>query len=50
MATVLEECITEDQRPIMRFFCAKRLSEEDIYKEMCFIFVGKCLSHKAVPP
>jgi hypothetical protein len=34
MATVLEECITEEQRSVVRFLCARGLSAKDIYKEM----------------
>jgi hypothetical protein len=34
MATVLEECTTKDQHPVVRFFWAKGLNAKDIYKEM----------------
>jgi histone-lysine N-methyltransferase SETMAR len=45
MATKLEEYTTEDQRSVVRFLWAKRLSAKGIHKEM---FVKKCLSRKAV--
>jgi hypothetical protein len=32
MATVLEECITEEQRSVVLFLCAKELSAKDIHK------------------
>jgi hypothetical protein len=34
MATVLEECITEEQRSVVRLLWAKGLSAKDIHKEM----------------
>jgi hypothetical protein len=35
MATVLEECITEEQRSAVRFFLwAKVLDGKDVHKEM----------------
>jgi hypothetical protein len=34
MVTVLEECITEEQRSVVFFLWAKGLSEKDIRKEM----------------
>jgi hypothetical protein len=40
MATVLEKCITEEQRPVVSFLCAKRLSANDIRKEMCPVKFG----------
>jgi hypothetical protein len=51
MATMLEECTTEEQRPVMRFFFvrAKRLNAKDIHIEMFPVYGGKCLSRKAVP-
>jgi hypothetical protein len=45
MATMLEECTTEDQRSVVRFFSC---GQKDIYKDMCPIYVGKRLSSKAV--
>jgi hypothetical protein len=49
MATVLEECIIEEQRSVVYFLCAKRLSAKEIPKEMCPVYVWKCLPRKAVP-
>jgi hypothetical protein len=48
MATVLEECATEEQRSVVRFLWAKVLNPEHIRKEMFPVYGGKCLSHKAV--
>jgi hypothetical protein len=50
MATVFEEYTTEEQRSVVRFYWAKGLNAKDIQKEMCPVYDGKCLSHKAVPP
>jgi hypothetical protein len=48
MATVLQECTTNDQRCILRLLWAKGLNVKDIRKEMFSIYGGKCLSCKAV--
>jgi hypothetical protein len=48
MATVLEECHTEEQRSVVRFLWAKVLNAKDIRKEIFPIHGGKCLSRKAV--
>jgi hypothetical protein len=48
MATVFEECITKEQRFLVRFFWAKGLNAKDIHKEMFPVYGGKCLSRKAV--
>jgi hypothetical protein len=48
MATVLEECITEEQRSVELFFVGKILSTEDIHREIFPAYSGKCLSSKAV--
>jgi hypothetical protein len=48
MATVLEECTTEERRSVVRFFVGKRLNAKDIHKEMFPVYGGKCLSRKAV--
>jgi hypothetical protein len=48
MATVIEECITEEQRSVMRFLWEKGLSAKDVHKEMFPVYSGKCLSRKAV--
>jgi hypothetical protein len=50
MATVLEECIAEEQRCVVRFLQTKGLGAKDIHKEMFPAHSGKCLSLKAVPP
>jgi hypothetical protein len=47
MATVLEDCITEEQRCIVRFW-AEGLNVKDIHKEMFPVYGEKCLSRKAV--
>jgi hypothetical protein len=44
MATVLEECITEEQRAVVRFSWAKGLPEKDIYKEMFPVYGEKCVA------
>jgi hypothetical protein len=46
--TVLEECNTEGQRPVVRFLWAKGLDAKDIHKETFPVYGGKCLSRKAV--
>jgi hypothetical protein len=48
MATVLEKCITREQRSVVRFVWAKGLNAKDIHKEMFPVYGGKCLSRKAV--
>jgi hypothetical protein len=47
MATVLEDCIAEKQRSVVRFFTGKRTLRKEITKEMFPVFGGKCLSRKA---
>jgi hypothetical protein len=47
MATVLEECITEEQRSVVRFLWAKELNAKDIHKQMFPVYGGKCLSRSA---
>jgi hypothetical protein len=46
MATVFEECITEKQRSVVRFFGEGRgikgLNANDIHKEMIPVYGGKC--------
>jgi hypothetical protein len=44
MATVLEECTTEDQRSVVHFLWAKGLNAKDIHKEKFHVYGGKCLS------
>jgi hypothetical protein len=48
MMTVLEECITEEHRSVVRFLFEKRLNEKDVHKEMFPVYGGKCSSRKAV--
>jgi hypothetical protein len=49
MATVLEECVTEDQRCMMVFsFWWKRTQCKAIHIKNIFCYGVKCLSHKAV--
>jgi hypothetical protein len=43
IATVLDVCTTEEQRPIVRFLWAKGLNAKDINKETYPVYVGKCL-------
>jgi hypothetical protein len=43
MATVLEQCNTEEQSSVVRFLWAK-----DIHKELFPVYGGKCLSREAV--
>jgi hypothetical protein len=48
MATVLEACITEERRSVVRVLWTKELSAKDINGNMFPIYCGKCLSRKAV--
>jgi hypothetical protein len=48
MTTVLEECITEEQRSVELFLWAKGLNAKGIHKEMFLYYGGECLSRKAV--
>jgi hypothetical protein len=48
MATVLEVCITEEQRSLLRLLCAEGLNAKDIHKEMFPVYGEKCLSRKAL--
>jgi hypothetical protein len=48
MATMLEECTTEEQRAVVHSLWAKGLPAKDIHKEMFYVYSEKCLSHKAV--
>jgi hypothetical protein len=47
--TLLEECITEEERSVVRFCGLKDYTAKDINKEVFSVFVGKCLSRVAVP-
>jgi hypothetical protein len=48
MATVLEECAAEEQRPLLRLLWAKELNAKDIRKEIFPVYGSKCLSRKDV--
>jgi transposase len=48
MATVLEECTTEEKRSVVRFLSAKKLNAKNIHKDMFLVYSEKCLSRKAV--
>jgi hypothetical protein len=49
MATVLEECCTEEQLSILRcVLWANGLNVKDIHKEIFPLYGGKCLSCEAV--
>jgi hypothetical protein len=48
MATVLEDCSTEEKLSGVCFLWAKELNSKDTHKEMFPVYGGKCLSHKAV--
>jgi hypothetical protein len=39
MATILEECITEEQRSVVRFFCGQNDSIQRIFTKKCVLFV-----------
>jgi hypothetical protein len=47
MASVLEDCTTEEQRSVVKFLWAKGLNENDIHKEMFPVYGEKCLLRKA---
>jgi hypothetical protein len=49
MVSMLEECITEEQRSVLRFLSEKGLNAKDIHKQIFPVYGGKCLSRKAVP-
>jgi hypothetical protein len=49
MATVLDECATEEQGSVGVFFLwAKGLNAKDIHKEIFPVYGGKCFSRTAV--
>jgi hypothetical protein len=49
MATVRDECSTEEQPSVVGFFLwTKGLNAKDIHNEMFPVYGGKCLSPKAV--
>jgi hypothetical protein len=48
MATVLEECISEEQCSVMRFLGEKGHNAKHIHNYMFPVYGGKCLSRKPV--
>jgi hypothetical protein len=48
MATVLEDCTTDEQRHVVCYLWAKGHNAKEIYKELFPVYDGKCLSRKAV--
>jgi hypothetical protein len=48
MVTVFEKYTTEEQRSVVRLLWAKIQSAKDINREMFPVYVGKCLSRKAI--
>jgi hypothetical protein len=48
MATVLADCTTEEQRSVVHFMSAERLSAKFIHTEIFSVYGGKCLPHTAV--
>jgi hypothetical protein len=48
MATVLEECTTEEQCSVVHCLWAKGLNAKDIHKEMFPVYYEKCLSCEVV--
>jgi hypothetical protein len=48
MATVLDGYTSEEKCSVVRFLWAKGLNAKDIYKEIIFVYGGKCLSRNAV--
>jgi predicted transcriptional regulator len=48
LATVLQGYTIEEQRSVTDLLWAKRLTVRDIYKEIFYVYGGKCLSRKTV--
>jgi hypothetical protein len=48
VATVLQECTTEEQSSFVRFLWAKGLNATDIHKEIFPVYGGKGLWCKAI--
>jgi hypothetical protein len=48
MATVFEDCTTEEEHSVVHFLWAEGLNAKDIHKEMFPVYGGSCLSCKAV--
>jgi hypothetical protein len=48
MSTVLPRCTTEEHRCRVRLLWARGPNAKDIHKEMFSVYIGKCVSRKAV--
>jgi hypothetical protein len=48
MVTLLEDAVLKSGDLLCRFLWAKGLNAKDIYKEMFNVYVGQCVSRKAV--
>jgi hypothetical protein len=48
MVTMLENCSTEEQRSVVRFFFCGQKNSKDIHKEIFIVCGEKCSSRKAV--
>jgi hypothetical protein len=48
MATMREQCATDEQRSFVQFLWVKGLRVKDIHEEIFPVFGGKCLSQKAL--
>jgi hypothetical protein len=47
MATMVDECNSQEQRSVVHFLWEKGLNAKDIHKEMFPVYSGKCLLYKA---
>jgi hypothetical protein len=43
MATVLGDCITEEQGTVVHFLWTKGINAKDIHEEMFPVYGGRCL-------
>jgi hypothetical protein len=48
MATVLEECSTEEHRSFVRFLWGNGINANNIHNVMFSVYGGKCFTRKAV--
>jgi hypothetical protein len=46
MATMLDECTSQEQRSVVHLLWEKGLNAKDIHKEMFPVYSGKCLLYK----
>jgi hypothetical protein len=46
MATVLKECITEEHRSVMRFFCGQKVLLQRIITNKCFLFTVRSVCRR----